>query len=312
MSDLIVAAAGSMPVALLSPQPQIARPRRQLSHQRWCRELARQALRSLYQELSLYPKPGLVSLVDSGSHVDMNAATFLRSLFALRHYFRAMAMAGMQQAPFAELKNLALNAEARMLRATGGVNTHRGAIFCMGLLCAAMAACRSQQISLSAAAIRAVLLIQWGDALTAHAAAAGHSHGLQVALAHGVGGAREEGALGFPSVFEIALPQLQATLAAGRSWQCARLDALFALMAQLHDTNVYYRGGSRAAALVRQCGQAFMAAGGTAAPDWREQALRMHHRFVQQRLSPGGAADLLAAACLLHAVCRADAVGLVR
>ena len=60
--------------------------------------LARLAVRSLYAELVLYPKPGLVSLRDNGSHSDMNAELFMRSLFALRRYFVEIAIAGMRSA----------------------------------------------------------------------------------------------------------------------------------------------------------------------------------------------------------------------
>ncbi len=298
-------------MALMQGRPVLhytERRRRLQQDLRFCRQLARQAVRSLYQELVLYPKPGLVSLVDNGSHADMDASSFLRSLFALRHYFREIAAAGMAAAPFAQLKALAITAEQRMLRATGGINTHRGAIFCLGMMCAAIGACRAQQVALSPAAIRAMLLIRWGDALMVHATVRtvpATSHGLCVAAQHGVGGAREEGALGFPALFETALPQLQATLAAGRDWHCAKLDALFALMAQLSDTNVYHRGGAAGATLVRERSQAFLAAGATAASDWQAHALQMHQQFVQQRLSPGGAADMLAAACLVHVVCGA-------
>ena len=272
--------------------------------QRFCRQLARQAVRSLYQELALYPKPGLVSLVDNGSHTDMTATTFLRSLFALRHYFLRITAAGMAGAPFVELKRLGIEAEQAMLRATGGINTHRGAIFCLGMLCAAIGHCQAHHVSLSPAAIRATLLIQWGDALTSHTSnIAQQSHGLQVAAVHAVGGAREEGALGFPAVFEVALPQLQATLLAGRDLQCARIDALFALMAQVSDTNVYHRGGAEGAALVQQCSRQFLDEGGSAASNWLHKAQDMHRQFVHLRLSPGGAADLLAASCLVQAVC---------
>ncbi|MCA1326605.1 triphosphoribosyl-dephospho-CoA synthase MdcB [Herbaspirillum sp. alder98] len=277
---------------------------------RFCRQLARLAVRSLYQELTLYPKPGLVSLVDNGSHADMNAGTFMRSLFALRHYFYQIARAGLRGAPFAQLQQLGMQAEARMLAATGGINTHRGAIFALGMLCAASAYCRGQHIGLSPAALRATLLIQWGDALSHHTSpvAAQHSHGLQVASKHAVGGAREEGALGFPSVFEIALPRLDATLAQGRSEHEARIDALFALMAQLSDTNVYHRGGAAGAQLVRQRSAAFLAAGGTAHAGWLAEAQDCHRAFVQRRLSPGGAADLLAAACLVRQACMLDEI----
>src|SRR5450830_9017 len=286
------------------------RRRRQRSLQVFCRRLARTAVRSLYQELVLYPKPGLVSLIDNGSHADMDAATFMRSLFSLRHYFIAIADAGAAGAHFSELKHLAIVAERRMLTATKGINTHRGAIFCLGMLCAAIASCRAQGMLLSPQAIRATLLIQWGDALTAHTspdAEETDSNGLRVAAYHAVGGAREEGALGFPSVFEIALPQLQATLAAARDWQCAKIDALFALMAHVSDTNVYHRGGAAGAAIVQARSQAFLAAGGSGDAAWKERAIECHRAFVARRLSPGGAADLLAGACLVQAVCYGDA-----
>lgn len=252
-------------------------------------DIARTAVGCLYAELVLYPKPGLVSLVDNGSHTDMTAATFMRSLFALRHYFKLIFKAGRDDAPFARLRDLGIAAEARMLAATGDINTHRGAIFSLGLLCAAIGRASSQGYRLTPASLRAVLLICWGEDLAAHA--------------RGAGGAREEGALGLPSVFEIGLPALQATLKAGRSMRHARIDALFALMAQIDDSNVVHRGGVAGADAVRAGARAFVAAGGTAHTDWMAQAVALHTRLTAARLSPGGAADLLAASCFVHAIC---------
>jgi triphosphoribosyl-dephospho-CoA synthase len=254
-------------------------------------DIARTAVGCLYTELVLYPKPGLVSLVDNGSHTDMTAATFMRSLFALRHYFGAIFLAGADDGPFARLRDLGIAAEARMLAATGGINTHRGAIFSLGLLCAAVGRASAQGLNMTPASLRAVLLICWGEPLAAHA--------------RGATGAREEGALGLPSVFEIGLPALQATLAAGRSMRHARIDALFALMAQIDDSNVLHRGGAAGVDLVWQGARGFVAAGGTAHPDWMAHAVALHARFITARLSPGGAADLLAASCFVHAVCGA-------
>ena len=104
---------------------------------RTAHRIARLALRSLYRELALYPKPGLVSFRDNGAHQDMDATTFVRSLFSLRGYFVAIATAGMLAAKFNELQQLGIAAESRMLRATRGINTHRGAIFSQGILAAA-------------------------------------------------------------------------------------------------------------------------------------------------------------------------------
>ena len=107
-----------------------------------------------------------------------------------------------------------------------------------------------------------------------------------------------------PSVFRIALPELLHTLSAGGGIRCARIDALFALMANISDTNLYHRGGSRGAMLVREHARAFLRSGGTADPAWEVRAIDCHRIFVAARLSPGGAADLLAGACLVH-----DAIG---
>lgn len=273
------------------------------AEQPFCAQIGRLAVRSLYAELALYPKPGLVSLVDNGSHEDMTATTFMRSLFALRHYFIAITEAGMADAPFNALQRLGMAAEARMLTATGGINTHRGAIFCVGMLCAAIGYCRAHHIALSAQAIRATLLLQWGAALAAHThSGTTQSHGLQAAAQYAASGAREEAALGLPSVFEVALPALTRTLDAGRSLHCAQIDAFFSLMAHISDTNVYHRGGAAGAAAVKHLAQNFLARGGSADPHWKMVALGCHQALVRQRLSPGGAADLLAASCLVHMV----------
>lgn len=285
---------------LARPAPAFPDPREQ---RRFCSEAARVAVGCLHTELILYPKPGLVSLVDNGSHTDMTALTFMRSMFALRHYFSHICRAGIDDAPFALLKQLGIEAESRMLRATGGVNTHRGAIFSLGMLCASIGRVRAQGIALTAAGIRAIMLIRWGEDLAGHTlSGGGASHGLLVAEAHAASGAREEGALGLPSVFEVGLPALRRTLAAGRSMHHARIDTLFALMAHVSDTNVYYRGGPQGALTVKCHATQFIAMGGTAHPQWHDYALACHRILVAQKLSPGGAADLLAATCLVHAV----------
>ncbi|MBC7514179.1 MAG: triphosphoribosyl-dephospho-CoA synthase [Herminiimonas sp.] len=268
--------------------------------------IARKAVASLHAELALYPKPGLVSLVDNGSHVDMTAVTFLRSLFTLRHYFSEIALAGSSSAGFDDLVRLGMAAEQRMLVATGGVNTHRGAIFFLGLLCAAaglLTRHRQASAAITPQVLRAAIGQQWGDALMRHGRQRPPAaHGTRAAVVHGAGGARLQAASGMPAVFDIALPALQQTLAAGRSLHCARTDALFSLMAQLDDSNVYHRGGADGALLVREIGQHFMDCGGTADPHWHATALAAHRLLMSKRLSPGGAADLLAATCLVHAL----------
>lgn len=282
-----------------------------------CAITARLALRALHAELTLFPKPGLVSPRDSGSHTDMDAATFMRSLFSLRHYFAAIHAAGMDGASFAHLRVLGIAAEARMLAATNGINTHRGAIFSLGLLCAACGWLRRHGEALTPDALRATLVARWGADLAHYRDAAmdtapgggslpgaprRETNGLRAARLYGAGGAREQAAQGLPAVFDTALPALRATLARGGSMQEAHTEALFALMAAMADTNVLHRGGADGGRFVRIQAQRFMALGGTANPHWRGFAYDCHTLFVRRRLSPGGAADLLAAACFVHAV----------
>ncbi|WP_082507072.1 MULTISPECIES: triphosphoribosyl-dephospho-CoA synthase MdcB [unclassified Duganella] len=278
-----------------------AQPRRHAAHA-LSREVALRAVRSLYHELALYPKPGLVSLVDNGSHTDMDAATFMRSLFSLRHYYARICRAGYDGVPFIELKKLGIAAEQRMMAATKGINTHRGAIFALGLLCAAMGRVRALRMTLTPAALRTALLLHWGEELAAHTHAIGDSHGRQAATRHAASGAREEGALGLPSVFDVGLPALQTALARGAPMLNARVEAIFALMSHISDTNIYHRGGAQGADTVRHAARHFLQQGGTANPQWKEHALTCHQRFIAQRLSPGGAADLLAATCLVHSL----------
>lgn len=249
--------------------------------------IGRAAIAALYDELALAPKPGLVSFVDSGSHSDMDATTFMRSLFALRHYFARIAMLGAAGASFESLETLGAAAEARMLQATGGINTHRGAVFTLGLICAA-------------AGSRQRLMNLWGDALRARRQRASASNGQRAARTLGLRSAGEEAAMGFPSVFECAVPALAKARRQGLDDQGARLQTLFHIIAQLEDTNLAHRGGLAGLRFAQSQARQFLDAGGADRPDAIAHAQRIHQAFIARRLSPGGAADVLAAAGLIE------------
>ncbi|MEP6504140.1 MAG: triphosphoribosyl-dephospho-CoA synthase MdcB [Betaproteobacteria bacterium] len=268
--------------------------------------LGRAAIVSLYDELALAPKPGLVSFVDAGSHDDMDAATFLRSLFALRHYFPRVAAQRAASAAFAPLQALGVAAEARMVQATCGVNTHRGAIFTLGLLCAAAGATHAAGRACTAANLRAALLARWGEALARRAALPQDSHGSRAARRHGLRSAGDEAAQGLPTLFDHVLPALRAARRAGADDRGAKLQALFTAMAEVDDTNLVHRGGLEGLAEAKSLARDFLAAGGGLHADAAARAARLHAHFVARRLSPGGAADLLAAACWVERVERTE------
>ncbi len=267
--------------------------------------LARAAVTAMRDELLAYPKPGLVSPVDSGAHGDMDFAVMCRSADSLLHPFAALAAAGRAGRSFeAALMPLGLEAERRMLAVTGGVNTHRGAIFSVGLIVAAIARAQMLSSTPSPAAVRAALRNTWGDALHAHAARDDEtSHGGLVRRRTGRDGARREAARAFPGVFETGIPAYRTAREAGLDDNAASLQTLFALMSSIDDTTVLYRGGLEAGSFVRQSAAGFLADGGCLQTGWFEKAEALHRAFIARNLSAGGCADLLACTLLVSRCC---------
>ncbi|KQQ42412.1 triphosphoribosyl-dephospho-CoA synthase MdcB [Methylobacterium sp. Leaf125] len=253
--------------------------------------IARLATQCLRLELATYPKPGLVSHVDSGSHSDMDAGTFRASASALEPYFVELAAAGAAGAAMAHLRRIGLAAEAAMRAATGGVNTHRGAIFGLGLLSAAAGAVGPRA---PAGSLGAHVRARYADAILDGPELL-HAPGARARRRHGVGGAPAEAAAGFPTLYGTGLPALRrARTRRPESPEAARVEACLALIATLEDTNLLHRGGPEGFGFARAEAARFLAAGGIARDDWFSHAQTLHQAFVARRLSPGGAADLLA------------------
>ncbi|MDO7895842.1 triphosphoribosyl-dephospho-CoA synthase [Pseudomonas citrulli] len=259
--------------------------------------LADLAVDALIDEADLSPKPALVDRRGNGAHTDLHLGLMHASALSLWPAFKAMAEAAIESGevnlPLREaLGRIGREGEAAMLATTGGVNTHRGAIWALGLLVAA-AALEPESSVASAIALRAARLALLEDRY----APKSFSHGTQVAQRYGARGAREEAQLGFPSILQRALPQLRRSRAQGHGEQNARLDALLAIMTELADTCVLYRAGEPGLHAM-QCGaQAVLDAGGSASLDGRRRLHGLDQQLIALNASPGGAADLLAA-CL--------------
>ena len=271
------------------------RPQRR-RHSSLAHTIGQKAVRALYAELMLYPKPGLVSPVDSGAHDDMDVTTFMRSLVSLRHYFVSIAAHGAAGAPFHVLQSLGLSAEKRMLDATDGINTHRGAIFCMGLLAAAAGWLHSQSLNVTGEALADTIGFMWAGDIAALTATSTDSNGGRAIRRYGGRGARDEALVGFPTLMNVALPILQSTLESQDSPELAMVQSLFAVMAHLDDTNLLHRGGPEGLTFVQTQAKHFLIQGGVFNPNWRSIAFELHQACIARHLSPGGAADMLAAA----------------
>lgn len=262
------------------------------------KRIGQMAAEALLGELDTWPKPGLVSPFDNGSHDDMDYGTFLRSIAALHPFFVDFASAGAAGADMDELRRIGRLAEAAMLAATGGVNTHRGAIFALGLLCAAAGA--DANVSSPRRLAQTVGRRWGGDILRGPIPL--NSHGSGALRRFGAGGARAEAAKGFPHALTIGLPALRAGRVLSGHEDAARAYAFFGLLASVEDTNLLHRGGEDGLAEARSAAWDFLLGGGVGRKDWLGHAMAVHRRFVSRRLSPGGSADLLAVTIFLDRI----------
>lgn len=268
----------------------------------YARKVENAALRAMLYEVAVTPKPGLVDRSGTGAHRDMDFFTFLDSAAAVAPYLGELCLLGCR-GPGEEadlpgrLRALGQEAESAMFRATGGVNTHKGLIFSLGLLAAAA----GQQFALGLAAqpvppAAQELCRRAGDLAVAFLPDLGNppcTHGGEIYRRYGAGGIRREAADGFPSVLRWALPCLREE----GSWEQRGRRALVALMAHVEDTNVLFRGGPQALEdLARRAGEvAFLPAEEAETALWT-----WDWELSRQGISPGGCADLLAVGYFLR------------
>lgn len=262
------------------------------------------AVAVLVDEATLAPKPGLVDARSNGAHADMSLPLMVASAHSLRDGFVAMAQAGQQArridvALRERLGALGRDAEAAMLRATGNVNTHRGAIWALGLLAGAAGWLgKTRGIAPNAKAIvqMAAVIARMPDR---HRPAHTGNKGELARAAFGVGGAREQAEAGFPHVMGVGLPALRDARARGDAEPTAQVNALLAIMARLDDTCVLARAGLAGLADVQAGAEAVLDAGGIGTLAGRRRLHDLEATMQARNASPGGSADLLAATLFL-------------
>ena len=267
-------------------------------------ELAYQAL---VAEAEATPKPGLVDRANTGAHTDMNIRTFRVSAAVLRPYFLAFAERSEHEcdlpvsACFAGIRTIGRDAEAAMLLSTGGVNTHKGAIFTLGILTYAAArliaggaACTPERVC----AVAAELVAGIEDELKNPAM---DTHGARMFRKYGTTGIRGEAAKGFPSVLRYALPAIRR---ADLSQNNRILLALMQLVANVDDTNVLVRTGAEGAAYAKSAAKVLLAECDPGSAAFIEALTAMDADFTARNISPGGCADLVSAAWFLDSVQR--------
>ncbi len=262
---------------------------------------------ALLREVELSPKPGLVDRFNNGAHRDMDIETFRTSAAAIAPWFAAFCRQGLGECfmPADEflprLRAEGLCAEREMFRATNGVNTHKGSIFALGLLCAAVGRLAGRGEALYAQAL-CTEVAGLCAGLVERELGARHEAGTAGELLfqrYGLTGARGEAASGFATARRWGLAPYLAGLRAGHTEEAALHAALLNLMAHNADSNLVARGGIAGLEFVQQRAQAMLAGGRIASADYLAGLEFLDAEMTARNLSPGGSADLLAVSWFL-------------
>ncbi len=267
--------------------------------------MAHLATQTLQAELDTTPKPGLVDRHDNGAHADMDYSLMCRSIRALHPFFVRLAMMGFAAMlpSHGSLTAVGVEAERAMSAATGGVNTHKGALFSMGLavISAAHEAFVHGADSIGTEGVKAGIMrlaAGFADTDGTHGSAAKRRAMTEEGAKATVKGALDNAREGYPQLFAAWLPYCSAQLSAADPFALHR--TLLRIMCDLDDTNIIFRAGTAAAAAVKDEAKTLLA-------DFSEEALHgMNARFVERNLSPGGSADMLSLTLFIRSVCRQD------
>jgi triphosphoribosyl-dephospho-CoA synthase len=270
------------------------------------------AQRAILYEVSTSPKPGLVDRHNCGAHKDMDFFTFMASSSAL---YRGLYECTVEGLDFEEedhtrlldrIRKPGIECERAMFEATNGVNTHKGIIFSLGILCAVVGKMFRQyekekfiieDIFEEVKKVTKGLTekdfngIENKKVLT---------HGERLYKKYGFKGIRGEVESGFSTVKKDAVQIL-------RTWKTEKslsindlfLEVLLKLMAESEDTNIIIRGGIENLNYVKSISKEFLTEGGIKRPNAKKKLECMNAEFIERNISPGGSADLLAVTIFL-------------
>jgi len=259
------------------------------------------AYQAMLQEVNLTPKPGLVDRMSNGAHRDMNLQHFYQSAEAISPYFKTFIQAGINHAQQPEtqilrlIRPIGLACEQAMFAATNNINTHKGSIFSLGLLCVAIgrSLANQQTISIQHLCQHVAHFCQGMTERELQQQNAQLTAGQRLFIQHGLTGARGEAESGFNTVLTVSLPIYQTLRQQNISPELALHQALLYLLAYNDDTNVVSRGGLEGLNWLKNHAQQLITAGGI----FQKRSLQLIEIFdqhcIEKNLSPGGSADLL-------------------
>jgi len=266
---------------------------------------------ALLEELETTPKPGLVDTTSTGAHKDMDYSTFIASIDAIAPYFSKFALAGaklnrIDNTTLEKLRPLGLQCEKAMLKATMGVNTHKGAIFSLGILAASTGYCKSNIGYITVEDVCRISETIGKAALADFEKSADDkfiSNGQRIFIEYGIKGVRGEVASGFSSVRKYALPIMEKLFSGNKyNKNDIYIQVLLNLMCNVVDTNVIARKGLEAVEFVQYTAAEALQLGGALTREGRKKILELDKEYTRLNISPGGCADLLSVSIFLYGI----------
>lgn len=245
------------------------------------------AERALRLELDTTPKPGLVDRQDNGAHKDMDYALMSKSISALRPYLTRLAVESANDIDPAKIKEIGIEAEKAMLKATGGVNTHKGALFCIGLSVAA-----ASNLASATGSVQVYSFKELVSRAASEIPAAQGTHGAEAKRSFKVGGALENARGAYPELFADWLPYYLSL--EGDPFRCHK--TLLHIMTALDDTNILHRRGEEGLARAKSEAARLL-------EDFSESGLSsLNKDFIRENISPGGSADMLSLTIFINSI----------
>ena len=256
------------------------------------------------------PKPGLVDCNNSGAHRDMDLSTFMLSSATISHYMAIAAQIAIEHRGelntlLSKLRSVGVSAEEEMFLATKNVNTQKGLIF-SGMIIAAAAGYISTRETGSLKVIRLLSVVQEitkgiveRELMRMPKDEQKITSGEWIFLDMGITGIRGEAEQGFPNA-EAAYQVIKKALETGKSLERGMIMALLFLMTRVDDTNILSRHGSDVLTWVRKEANNLVLSEDAYSDEWLEKVKELDAEFIDQNISPGGCADLLAVALMLH------------
>lgn len=268
---------------------------------------------ALQAELDTTPKPGLVDRNDNGAHRDMDHALMQRSIQALHPYFVRLAQLGFtdKQPCHDEIVNIGIEAEREMFKATGGVNTHKGALFSIGLAAVALAGesfCRiTQAEGCGTMAYNDVNSKQIQSLSNSIASLArlfpdtNGTHGSKAKANNILKGALDNAREGYTQLFKAWLPFYIDRIAEGDNY--ALHKTLLRIMCDLDDTNIVYRTSIETMKEVKTEARQMLDTSRNIV-NFEAALQAMNTDYIHRNISPGGSADMLSLVVFLSCVVR--------